>query len=255
MLIYANGDSFTAGIELAAEMLPGFPGNRSDAPFNEDSIQNFKWLDQVYINCPNIIPAYLSESRRRAYPQKISALLNCEVINNAIGGASMDYIARTTILDLINLKNNHKDIVAVIGTTQTSRIDLPMANSQWQSVQIGYRFPVDIPSIFEKYYVKSYTNYHALTNYYQNLIHIQDFCKVNDIRLIFVNLMNDQPTIPEDNIEEANKVTQLKNYVKDYDFDMPAISYSMKGLDIYAPCGHFTEIVHAKLAEEIVKTL
>jgi hypothetical protein len=36
---------------------------------------------------------------------------------------------------------------------------------------------------------------------------------------------------------------------------MSAISYSMKGLDIYAPCGHFTEIVHAKLAEEIVKTL
>jgi hypothetical protein len=67
--------------------------------------------------------------------------------------------------------------------------------------------------------------------------------------------MNDQPTISEDNIEEANKVTQLKNYVKDYDFDMPAIAYPMKGLDIYAPCGHFTEIVHAKLAEEIAKTL
>jgi hypothetical protein len=254
MLIYANGDSFTAGIELAADMLPGFPGNRSDAPIHKDSEKNFKWLDDVYINHQDLITPYLTESRRRAYPQKIGKALNCKVVNNSQGGASMDGIARTSILDLINLKKNYNDIVAVIGTTQTSRIDLPVELSQWQSVQVGYKFPPYIPVVVEKYYVKTYSNYHALTNYYKNLIYIQDFCKVNDIRLVFVNLMNDQPTIPEDNVQEANKVTQLKNYVKKYDFDMPTIAHTMQG-DIFAPCGHFTEIVHTKLAEEIVKTL
>ena len=249
MFVYANGDSFTAGDELASEILPGFPGN---TPYTDlSTAANFKWLDSVYRSHPDIIPVYFKESRRRAYPQKIGDSLKCEVFNNAQGGASMEYIVRTSILDLLNLKNTHKDIVALIGTTQPSRIDLPLPNNRWQSVQIGHKFPDEIPIVFNKYYLRNYTDYHALTNYYKNLIHIQDFCKVNNIRLIFVNVMNDPVVAPEDNIE----VTRLKSYVKDYDFDMGEIARQTVQGDVLAPCGHFTEIVHNKLAEEIAKTL
>ena len=63
--------------------------------------------------------------------------------------------------------------------------------------------------------------------------------------------MNDPVVAPEDNIE----VTRLKSYVKDYDFDMCEIARRTVQGDVLAPCGHFTEIVHNKLAEEIAKTL
>lgn len=251
-VIYANGDSFTAGSELAADMLPGFPGNTSKPPTPVQNIKNSKWLSVVYHKYSHLIPSYLAESRQRAYPQKIGDALNCKVVNNAQGGASMDCIARNTISDLLNLKNDHKDIVAIIGTTQIYRLEIPIENNQWESVQVGHGFPNRLPDSFEKYYVKNYSVYHAFTNYYKNLIQIQNFCKVNDIRLIFVNFMYD--SIPEDDIEETKKIIQLKNYLKEYDFNMSKIAHGMVG-DIFAPCGHFTEIVHTNLAKEIVKTL
>jgi hypothetical protein len=255
MFIYSNGDSFTNGDELASDILPNFPGWSEDPPFDVRRVRNHKWLHVALTKNQHLIGPYMDECRRRAYPQKLANLLKCELFNNALGGGSMDYIARNTIIDLIDLKKKGtKDIIAVIGTTSIFRIELPIDDDQWLSTHIGSGQPAQIPSSFTEHYVKKYSVIHAYSNYYKNLILIQEFCKVNDIRLILVDVMSEDNIEMPDNKEEAMKIDLLKQYAKPYDFSMSRIAHKVGG-KIFAPCGHFSTIVHDKLAQEIVKII
>lgn len=251
MVIYANGDSFTHGSELASDMLPGFPGWSNRFPLDEVKVkENYTWMRDIMKENTALISLYMDECVRRAYPQKVANILNCEVLNNSEAGASMDRIARNTIIDLLDLKNKGtKDIVAIIGTTSIFRIDLPIKNNQWLSMQIGGHNDnlSEIPPSLIVHYVKDYSVIHAYSNYYKNLILIQDFCKVNDIKLILIE------TLFKD-AEESNENNLLRQYAKTYDFSMSKIAHELGG-NIFAPCGHFSEIVHNKLADEIVKIL
>ena len=104
-----------------------------------------------------------------AYPQKVANKINAECYNNAYGGSSIDRIARTTITDLAGLKNEKKDIVAIIGTTSIFRIELPAEQRTWLCGQPTVNNDHTIKPITD-YYIKYYSDYHATTNYYKNLI-------------------------------------------------------------------------------------
>jgi hypothetical protein len=173
------------------------------------------------------------------------------VYNNAEGGASIDRIARTTISDLIKLKDYNTDIVALIGTTSIYRVEFPHENQAWISAQLAQGDQHFAKPIID-YYINHYSRYHGLYNYYKNLILIHDFCKINQIRLILIDVMSN---IGTDEFDQLEDLEHLKNYLNlKYDFDMGEIASNTSG-EIFAPCGHFTEIVHAKLAEEIVKII
>ena len=246
-VVYANGDSFTAGSELAADLLPGFPGNTVNPPIAAMTrVKNERWYNRIHQEHGHLMEHYIKQSTLRAYPQKVGNILDCEVFNNALGGSSMDRIARTTISDLIKLKKEHTNIVAVIGTTDIHRIELPNENKAWASGQPAHNVSIFAPVY--QFYVKYSSSYHALSNYYNNLISIQDFCKVNNIRLILLDAMSHTDIIKDE------ELTHLVEYVRPYDIDMSKIAQTTSG-EVYAPLGHYTEIVHDRIAEEIVKIL
>jgi hypothetical protein len=251
MFIYANGDSFTRGSELANYLLPDFPGNTALPATNLQRLQNQKWITRVHKARHELVEHTLREEVKLAYPQKVADILGCECYNNAHGGSSIDRIARTTITDLARLKNEKKDIVALIGTTNIYRIEMPTPNQAWDCGQ-PTRSNNHVNKDITDYYIKYYTEYHAKTTYYKNLIFIRDFCKLNQIRLVLIDASH-QPELMS--TPETGDLKTLKDYLDlKYDFDISKIAYEMGG-DIFCPLGHFTEPVHNKLAEEIAKTL
>jgi hypothetical protein len=251
MFIYANGDSFTRGSELANYLLPKYPGNTSTPVNSAQLVRNERWLWYMRKHHQDLIKTTLEKEITLAYPQKVANKLGVECYNNAYGGSSIDRIARTTVTDLAGLKNEKKDIVAIIGTTSIFRMELPGELRTWHCGQPTVTNDQKIKPVTD-YYIKYYSEYHATTNYYKNLIFIRDFCKLNHIRLILVDVSHNDIEI--DN-EPDNDLKNLKQYLDlKYDFDISRIAHQVGG-DIFCPCGHFTESVHDRLAEEIVKIL
>ena len=124
-ILYANGDSFTAGAELALEMiLPPEKANLryglSVNPLN-DKIRNKHNEELAKITKPittleNDHP-YIVECRNRAWPHKLAKAINYDVaMNSAKPGEGNGYISYTTIEDVSRLLENHsaEDIFAVI---------------------------------------------------------------------------------------------------------------------------------------------
>jgi hypothetical protein len=74
----------------------------------------------VYVNGDSY--AKISDGKR--YSEFLSESLDCEHINAAISGSSNDRILRTSLRDLINLKQTHTDIVAAISLTFPLRTEI-----------------------------------------------------------------------------------------------------------------------------------
>jgi hypothetical protein len=91
-ILYANGDSFTFGMECLGD------------------------FDRTLAN------------RDLAFPKYISDYLNCEqYINNAYNGASNDFIFKRTLLDLIELEQqgvDPRDVFVLVGWSSLHRIEI-----------------------------------------------------------------------------------------------------------------------------------
>lgn len=91
-ILYANGDSFIAGMECLGD------GDRT------------------------------AENKEFAFPKHVAVALACEqYINNAYSGATNDFIFRRTILDLQEMEKNDidpADVFVIIGFTSLHRIEV-----------------------------------------------------------------------------------------------------------------------------------
>ena len=270
MIIYCNGDSFVAGSELADYTLPNHPGYFSDLPpAREKSIQDgvLAWLKNVKFTVKNPQLRELEEHcLSLAFPNKIQKILGCKFINAAVNGHSMDGITRTTITSLSRLlAEKNTDIVAILSTTEMNRLELPVRPGYekflWYNCSTGYDMPhqqSDYPHVI-KYMVTHDTDYHQYMRFYKNVILIQDFCKVNSIKLYWVKGLPheglgahqtlgsflEKPSTPKD-LEVLVTYADLK-----YDIGMKKSSSRLATKNIYCPQGHFIEEVHAVAAGEL----
>lgn len=269
MLIYCNGDSFVAGVELGDNILSDYPG-LSD--FGADKTLPTKWIASTYD--PNHIygkerqektKEILELEYQRSFPNKLKERLNIPVINHALGGSSMDRIVRTTITDLISLKKEHDEIIAIIGDTHWSRsempnfefIDSPDAvgfNRHWVCITSTYHMSGREPlNPVRDYKIRYEKNYHMLVKYYSNVIRLQDFCKANDIKLYWVSTTADvESTSVEKQYADDLCYTNFISYAN--------LKFTIKMRDIakqiynkvLCPSNHYGENVHEEVANRLV---
>lgn len=271
MLIYCNGDSFVAGVELGDDILPDYPG-LSD--FRKPSEIAKQWIANTYT--PN--HPYSKERERRtkelieleynrAFPNKLQQSLNIPVVNHSMGGSSMDRIVRTSITSLIELKNKHDNIIAIIGDTDCNRSEAPNFEfidyhdvvgfpRHWVCMSSNYhmsdRKPLEPLIDYKLRYEK---NYHSLVGYYKNVILLQDFCHKNNITLYWVQSFDRGNIVPESEYENDSCLNNLKEYANfKYTVRMPEVAKNIYH-NVQCPSGHYGENVHNGVAEEFTNII
>lgn len=279
-VIYTNGDSFVAGVELADDILPGYPGLLDfpwDATPGSKHEKAKEWiLDShnnescdAYVQRQKLSSYIINKEYETAFPNRLNNLTGIPVINHAIGGASMDRIVRKSISDLIELRQKNSNIVAIIGTTQCVRSEVPNyippyknflnENVAWLCMNAGfYNLPgldaVGLKEIFQ-YKLKYEKEYHWQLNFYKNVIMLTDFCKLNKIKLIWVDTLCQEGDMPQV-AQEYESCQDLPNF-KNYANYKPVLSMhniaEEIGKNTMCPSGHFSAIVHEVFAERLVK--
>lgn len=278
MLIYCNGDSFVAGVELGDDILPDYPG-LTPFPMNAyiEQAANKAWLAKTYDKKHEYGKARDDQTKKltelefgRAFPNKVKNLTGHEVINRALGGASMDRIVRTTICDLqaARQKDPTGPMMAFIGTTHPMRWEIPIkANDgfdlhghpmDWTCISTTYSKPNDEYNIREmiKLKVLSETYYHALVNAYKNILLVQNFCARKNIHVYWVathdNLLTDFPI--DSYYEDRSDLKLLKEAAGlFYEINMKQLIIDKFGnKPVLCPGGHFAENVHNETAKVIV---
>ncbi len=277
MQLYFNGDSFVAGVELGDDILDDYPGT-AHYPINDTMhVRNKKWLENTYKSGHPLNKERMRVEKQliklefeRAFPNKVQRLTHLPVINHAMSGSSMERITRTTLADLYNLRkeNPNEKIIAFIGTTHPSRMEIPVDVPtprdtdlhghvmNWMCVSPTYQ----VRRSKEAEYVISYfahhmTNYHAAANFYKNIILIQDYCKLNDIQLHWVATHENIATeyTVESDVQDQYDLLALREYANlQYSVDMKDFFAEFNFQNVLCPGGHFAESIHQRTAEEIV---
>lgn len=152
MLIYCNGDSHSAGSELADDLYPGWPGFSVDNIINSEKklfTASKNLIQHKFINAANInilemkcLPDIYDNKiethyqtvqsvleiieKYRAWPNQLHLIdSEIKVINEARGGAGMTGICQRTVVDLIRLKSeNIKVDKVILQLTSTSRPEI-----------------------------------------------------------------------------------------------------------------------------------
>jgi len=256
MIIYCNGDSFVSGHDLGDDILLNFPGYCSA---NENSEIFRSWYISTCndrIRNTEVIEKTSKLEKERAFSGLLSSVYEYKVVNNAAPGASIDRIARTTIRDLIQLKNKHKDLIAIIGVTDIARTEVPGMKFTWESIAPSIKSTSDVFDSLLRFKVEHEKNYHALVKFYKNAILIQDFCKINNIKLFWVHSIGEK--INEMQIESKYDLEEdLKNFKDylnmEYILNMQTIAIESKYRNVWGPGRHFSPDMHILFAKEINK--
>jgi hypothetical protein len=117
-LIYANGDSYTAGSGLAQHLYNPTGPLSADEVTEKCRLTNEKRKNKSKED-------WKSEERKNSYPTTLGRFANVPVINNALGGAGLANIALDSTKDLIQLSKQREKILAVIGLTNPQRLFYP----------------------------------------------------------------------------------------------------------------------------------
>ena len=131
--VYTNGDSFTAGTELADSVLPGAPPLKLDRTrvcrFNNLTDEEKKWAHNRHaagIKFYGSIENFENAEKSLAWPAELSKInSNIQIQNGAQPGASMIGIAHRTMSDLMLSKTAGINFDFVfIQLTSPSRIEV-----------------------------------------------------------------------------------------------------------------------------------
>ncbi len=279
MIIYTNGDSFVSGVELADDILPEHPGYNPYSATDEQRRFLMKWMTRTYDETDPLgklrssnLEKITNLEYQRAWPKKIQDNTGVPVINHAQGGSSFDRIARVTISDLINLKKTEHDIIAIIGTTCPSRseiaspsdyyhhLDFLGLNTNWEQIATSYRSShqtgmlgnlIDYKIHYEK-------NYHQLVNVFKNIVLIQDFCKLNEIKLYWVassvNILK-EVKVESEIVHKEDLINLIDHSNFRYDLDMRQVASQSASNQVLCPALHFSEKIHDEVADRLMKIL
>ena len=156
MIIYCNGDSFTSGHGLGDFLLPDYPGESDKAPGTVPHLG--KWVANTYsagyIHRSELNKQIHAEETNRCWPTKLKKH-GYNVVNFAKAGASMQGISRATITDLIQLKELHSDILAIVSVPPIERSEI-YYGKMW--VNVGHA------------YLESFDYIPHLKNFYSELL-------------------------------------------------------------------------------------
>jgi hypothetical protein len=252
MIIYTIGDSVVAGTELVDDQYDGFTGYYQSLPSYDEMRKNFEWKSKLSL----VDSEHRTRERALAFPSLITSITGVKSINKGVPGSSFDSITRRAIIDLLELKVNHKDILVLVGTTETQRFEIPFPEVipkntlRWKGCFLTIPEKNRDVEAFRRFKARFENEYHRLYRFYQNVVLLKDFCKVNSIKLYFVDTtvtpINDSP---EDDLQLLKKYANLE-----YIVSMRELAEQIED-NRYCPQGHFSKYVHELTAKEIVRKL
>lgn len=243
MIIYASGDSVVAGTELIDELFDGFPGYYKEIPDGNTITKNFIWKKNQTVPDNN-------QEKEISFPNLTAKHLGVEIINAGIPGASIERIVRNTIVDLIHLKKEHNHIIAVVGNTEAQRFDLPIDQDKWQSCFLTIPSENRYVEAIRNHKLKFETEYHRQIKFYEYIILLKDFCKINNIDLVLVDTLK-YPLPFNKKFYDLNLYREYADIT--YAFSMNSLALRLEHR--YCPQAHYSKYVHELASRALIKFL
>ena len=250
--IYIIGDSFSAGAELIDHTFASY--NK----FKPTNLNEYvKWFSsKEHITEIEYLGTNYNKSygeRFRAWPAKLGALTNSEVINAAFGGSNPMMWRSVILKDFIDFeKYGRKMDVAIIQFTDFSRVSLiNFENGRLFYKNIG-GYSMEYGSEDEKRYYKArlmlqdsvgffYTFLLDLASIKMTLNHFG----VKTVKFVMSHI----PALPE--INEYAKINDIKILLDFLEINFDTITTMYHDNAIRLPGGHYTEETHELFAQKI----
>lgn len=277
-LIYFNGDSFVAGHELGDMQFLDYSDvffpveyDSTHEPYATYFDRNWKWVktpkDKEQIE---LIKATQINHRFSTLVHAKIQSSNFDVINNATNGSCIERVKRTTIEDLLKYRKHYDKIIAVIGDTTADRLEVPSVLTEntddWYSLIPAnvmtddyYKSNPSLSSLQDvaKFYLIEGKDIHSLTRYWQSMLAIHDFCKLNNIELLWATANNfnsfDYIKLSSMNYESLVDIMDYLNLHPNIDMSK-ILSYSdLKNVRCLG--GHFNIEAQKVIADYIVQLL
>jgi hypothetical protein len=243
-LIYANGDSYTAGSGLAQEMY------YDSKPLRGYDVTS-EVRTKVHISKMKCKAKWSIAERERSYPATLGAITNTEVINHAQGGAGLGQIAFTTVTDLIELSKQHNKILAIIGLTNPQRLFYPRPHNNTLLFNNHVANYNKIEQCVLEAFAQKFSNEELEINGIISLLAILQLCDwMNNVDIILI----ETPAYPLKHVDLENKYQILKDNIKPKVFDTLVPNYD-KEMKIHTGCNHIIKKYHDDLAQRIYSKL
>jgi hypothetical protein len=264
-LIICSGDSFTAGDELAGDLLiPGYTShlhnNVKGCPPDHEKLyhQLQKQMKPMFTN--GEFAKFETACKNRAWPAHLQKLLNVEVINCSRFGISNPEIVHRAMRTYNKKIKEYdpKDITVIIMPTHINRLGHPIydddeGNVNFKSVSAQWNIdevmPMYIRPVF-KYQLQYYKDNDFMWASISQLKAAEEYFKLSGSKTVFVESGMWGWSFKDLDIEE----NQLKKYYK-------MISLSARMLELSSVCEkmlpghHFNEDVHIEFASKVASIL
>ncbi len=202
-------------------------------------------------------------STGKTYADFIGEKLNAKVINNGLSGSCNDRIIRTSVRDLLEIKE--QEVLAIIGLAHTNRTeywsDTALGNDgHFKSIQPTNTLG-GIAAAARESHIRFYNDEAEVTKLFLDLILFTSFLKLHNIKyLIWEGTMNQKPvdfTTPF--IHHFNEqIISDSNILNLFDFSFAKYCAIIKkhipyDYNKYQINGHHTEAAHKDFADYIIE--
>ena len=271
MIIYANGDSFTAGQGIYDYLM--FPddypkNNRMGDTYDNKLSSNWNEKRHQLIQKHNCLEELSENNRKRAYPAHFGKLLGAtKVINGATPGSSIFGIYYRTVYDITEIiKKGQKIDLILIGLTSPERLyyfnkEPNSSHASWihnVTPKLNARRKTKHSKYFEEYWT-SHADDEIFVNFLYQCLAIKTFVKsATGKNPMFLNtstsFWKSREVMYENNLPMLNHIWEVLN------FDIIAGQkpfYHIGRENLITACGHYEEKSHfqyAKYIEELLLT-
>ena len=265
-IIYCNGDSFVNGHELGDDLLSDHPGYYDFSTSVYDAKKYTDWYSNTFDPTHKLGQERKNKSEdifakqvQVAFPNIIHEKTGIPVINKAVRylGNSQESITRNSITDLYFLRKQHKNITAIVSLTSINRITLPKPENSWNVFMLtnlpnpDSEYNKGLGDIFN-FYMNFSTDYHLLLDWYKNVILLQNFCKLNDIRLL---LTTGFPPYDKGGYEDVNDIEAYRKIANiQFDVDLQKVAQEID-TGVWCPGYHFSPKVHERAADLFIEII
>lgn len=210
--------------------------------------------------------SYGVSSTGKTYVDFIGKKLNTtHVVNNGLSGSCNRRIIRTSIRDLLSLKKQDKNIVAIIGLAHTNRFEywgktVTGNDGHFKSVHPAGIVPEEAKKL-QQGHIETYNDEASNTNLFVDIILLTSFFKTNNIKYL---IWQGSQTLKTSDfaapfINSFYDQVQLDSNVLDmFDFSFSKYCSIIKGYTpydkhLYGIHGHHAEPAHQDFAEHLLE--
>lgn len=258
-LIYANGDSFVAGDELASKKyLPEFSETYTRDEFKKiDKEKIYKRFTKSTKKFGFDEKAYRQDNYDLAFPSIISKQLQTPIINRAYSGKSNQTICASVIDDLeMEILKNYKpeEILVIVGLTEFARLKFPSkskGNSDTTSMMMAYGSG-RISQEVQEYFIRETTDKFLITDNFLSISGLIYYLDKLGISYILSDSSAYSTNLSGINFYPMND--RLRKLFPQPDVIMT--SHMNKSSEkVLCMLGHYTSVIHERHADKIIELL